>query len=58
MGDWHREGMKCKRSGKSILNFRKIKILKKRLQSTCVTLMGFGGVTNSEGSQLEELRLR
>ena len=33
-------------------------ILRKKLQSTCVVLMGFGEVTTSEESQLEELRLR
>ena len=29
-----------------------------RIQSRCVALMGFGEVTNSEESQLEDLRLR
>ena len=49
---------KCESSGRSILKICIIKTLMKRLQSTCVALMGYGEVTNSEESQLEELRLR
>ena len=58
MGGWQRGRMKCERSGRSILMTCIIKILMNRLQSTCLALMGFREVTNSEESQLEELRLR
>ena len=48
----------ARKIGRSILKIRIILILRKRLQSKCVALMGFGDVTNSEESHLEELRLR
>ena len=47
---------KRERSGRSILKICIIWILRNRLQSTCVALIGFGEVTTSEESQLEELR--
>ena len=56
MGGWHRERMKCEGSGRSILKLCINKILRKRLQSTCVALIGV--VTTSEKSKLEELRFR
>ena len=58
MGGWHRGNRKRERSGRSILKIYIIYILRNRLQSTCVDLMGFGEVTTSEKSQLEELRFR
>ena len=45
MGGWHKESMKCEGLGRSIL-----KKLKKKMQSTCVALMGFGEVTTWEES--------
>ena len=35
-----------------------IKMLRNRLQSTCMALMGFGEVITSEESVLQKLRLR
>ena len=58
MGGWHKERMKCEGFGRSILKICIIKILRKRLQFTCVALMGFGEVTSSEESLLEKLRLK
>ena len=43
--------------GRSILKICTIQILKNRLQSICVALMGFRDVTTSEESLLEELML-
>ena len=58
MEEWHRGRIKRERSRRSILKICIIQILRKRLQSTCVALMGFGEVTDSEESELEELRMR
>ena len=50
-----RERTKCEGSGRSILKISVIKILRKRLQSTCLALMEFREETTLEKSQLEEL---
>ena len=51
MGGWHRERMKCKGSGRSIFEDMYHIDTQDRLQSTCMALMGFGGITTLEESQ-------
>ena len=58
MGGWHRERIKYKGFGRNILKIFIIQILRDRLQSTCVALMGIGEATTLKESQLGEQKLK
>ena len=49
--------LECKGFGRSIMWIFIIQLLRKKLQSTCVALMGCGEVTTLEESQLGDRRL-
>ena len=52
------ERLRCEGFGKNILKIFIMKILRKKLESTCVAMMGFEGKTILEESQLEKPKLR
>ena len=58
MGGWHFERLRCKGFGKNILRIFIMKILWKKLESTCVAMMGFKEETVLEENQLEKFKLR
>ena len=58
MGGWHFERLSCEGFGKNILKIFIMWILKKKLESTYVAMMGFDEETISEENRLEKLKLR
>ena len=54
MGGWHFERLSCEGFGKHFLKI----FIRKKLESTCVAMMGFEEETILEENQLEKLKLR
>ena len=57
MGGWHSEKLSCKGFAKNILKIFIMQILRKKLESTCMAMMGFEKEIILEENQLEKLRL-
>ena len=57
MGGWYFERLRCKGFEKNILKIFVMYILRKKLETTCVAMMGHEEESILEENQLEKLKL-